>query len=408
MRPGRPAVVVSLLVCLVAVSCGRIGPRPVAVSQGTAFGTLASLPGHADEERQAGVTAATVELSWQLAEPEKSRFDRNYLDRVRATAGALSAAGRTITLELGLHNPPGWVLARPDSRMVNELGEQSNEANLVFDRRLRTEAEAYFARIADALDLSAVRAIRVTSGGSAELLYPGGGHYWAFDAGAQNGPDRPASMPPNPAPGWRPGQPGLDAAGVGRWAQWYVGALADVVGWQADAFSRLGYRSSFEVLTPGSGVPPAQFDALVRGGLPPGLLGEGAAWSVLYRQLPRRPGLVAYVSSVADTSGDDDSCTADDDATSLDSPDVERWSATRWITRIAHEYGYPVSGENPGFGQSPALDVTYRDPTQRGMLLTALRQARSCGFTTFYWAHDPRLWDGTVPFAAYAGGIAAS
>ena len=36
------------------------------------------------------------------------------------------------------------------------------------------------------------------------------------------------------------------------------------------------------------------------------------------------------------------------------------------------------------------------------MMSTALNLAVSCGFTDFYWAHDARLWDGTVPFAAYA------
>jgi len=41
------------------------------------------------------------------------------------------------------------------------------------------------------------------------------------------------------------------------------------------------------------------------------------------------------------------------------------------------------------------------------MLASAVRQARSCHFTTFYWAHDKQLWDGTVPFTAFADQVAA-
>jgi hypothetical protein len=65
-----------------------------------------------------------------------------------------------------------------------------------------------------------------------------------------------------------------------------------------------------------------------------------------------------------------------------------------------------VAGENPGWGQSAELDETYVDLSDRGMMATAVRQARSCGFWSFYWAHAEQLWDGTVPFDAYAELIA--
>jgi hypothetical protein len=90
----------------------------------------------------------------------------------------------------------------------------------------------------------------------------------------------------------------------------------------------------------------------------------------------------------------------------LDSPDIHSWSATRWITRLAHEYGFAVGGENPGWKQSRSLDKSYRDLSENGMMAAALSQARTCDFTTFYWAHDERLWDGTVPFSAFAEHIA--
>jgi hypothetical protein len=41
-----------------------------------------------------------------------------------------------------------------------------------------------------------------------------------------------------------------------------------------------------------------------------------------------------------------------------------------------------------------------------GMMAVALRQARSCGFRTFYWAHDAQSWAGTMAFESYSDWIA--
>jgi hypothetical protein len=76
------------------------------------------------------------------------------------------------------------------------------------------------------------------------------------------------------------------------------------------------------------------------------------------------------------------------------------------MTRITHEYQLAgIAGENPGYGASPDLDRRYVDTSAHGMMATALRQAKASNFTAFYWAHDERLWDGTVPFDAYASMI---
>jgi hypothetical protein len=84
---------------------------------------------------------------------------------------------------------------------------------------------------------------------------------------------------------------------------------------------------------------------------------------------------------------------------------MNTWSATRWIARIAREYGMLVGGENPGYGLPASLDWFYNDLSATGEMAIALAQARSCGFSVFYWAHDTNLWIGTVPFATYAAMI---
>ena len=136
-----------------------------------------------------------------------------------------------------------------------------------------------------------------------------------------------------------------------------------------------------------------------------GTTGVGAVWQLYYASLPSKARVMAYISSVADNSGGNDLCTPADDAQPLTSPALDSWSATRWITRIAAQYGLPVAGENPGLNLPASLDTFYTSTTSTGMMAAAVAQARSCGFTAYYWAHDVHLWDGTIPFADYAAAI---
>lgn len=401
-----PAALLLILSALLT-ACGDPVSVEAAGQRGPAFGTMLPVSEAAAEEARAGVTATMVELGWYRVEPVEGEFDDRPPRAVRSEIDALRAAGRTVTLDLAIHYAPDWLLNQPDSRLVDDQGNVGEGPNLVFNQKVRDAAENYFRHIAAGLDLRNVDAIRLGAGWYAEVFYPDNGHYWAFDQNAQNGPDLPPSMQPNPAPGWRPGSGDLSIEQAREWAEWYVGALTDVVEWQIDVWTRLGFRGSFEVMTPGSGVRPRQYEQAIRERLPPGLLGAGGAWHVFYSRLPRNPNIVAYVSSVADRSGDNDSCAPGDRSVALDSPTAESWSATRWIARLAGEYGYPVSGENPGWGQPGSFGQYYRDLSPQGMMASAVRQARSCNFRAFYWAHDRQLWDGTVPFEAYAEQIAA-
>lgn len=392
----------ALLLCGCGAAAGRTSaPPPVA-------GTLLSDVDHSPAETAAGVRVAMVELSWARVEPRPGVFDDSALVALRADVDALRRSGRAVTLGLGLHDAPDWVLDLPDGRLVDDSGTVSPYSALVFNQRIRTVAEGYLGRVAAVVGFDRFAAVRVSSGGLGEVLYPGDGGWWAFDGNAQNGPDLPPSMSPNPAPGWRPGSGGLPVGQVRAWADWYVGALADAVTWQISTVSRLGFAGTYEVLTPGVGIVPSAYDDAVARGLPRGLLGTGAAWARLYADLPRRDDLVAGVTSVGDGSGDNDTCTPDDAAVTLDDPRVAGWSATRWIARVARENGLDVTGENPGYGSSPDLDAAYRDTSDTGMMAVAWRQARSCGLRTFSWAHDEQLWDGTVPFEAYAQRITAT
>ena len=79
----------------------------------------------------------------------------------------------------------------------------------------------------------------------------------------------------------------------------------------------------------------------------------------------------------------------------------------QWITRIAAADSLLVGGENPGYGIPPSLNTFYTNTnTTTTMMASALRMAKSCNFTIFYWAHDIHLHDGTLPFTLYTTDIA--
>jgi hypothetical protein len=348
---------------------------------------------------------AMLELNWAAFEPECGRADPGYAAAMRSRLAAYRAAGMRVTLGLGLAATPRWVFALPDAEYTDADGNVAAEANFVHSRAVRQAAARYLRAVDAGLPLRDFWAIRLTSGGNGEMLYPGGG-YWAFGNAALTGDGLPPGSTPNPNPRWRPGEPGLSPAQIGRWVDWYVGGLADVTRWQMRVLAGLGFAGYYQTVTPGSGTRPGELAQAAERNVP----GDdstcvGAVWDRYYAMLRGQANVMAYISSVADRSGGDDVPRPGDLAIGLDSPAMDSWSATRWLTRIANEHRLPVGGENPGYGMPAHLNAHYTDSSCAGMMASALRQARAARFTVFYWAHDARLWDGTVPFSRYAGMI---
>jgi hypothetical protein len=149
------------------------------------------------------------------------------------------------------------------------------------------------------------------------------------------------------------------------------------------------------------GVLPAGLRSAIRDDLPDGLTGVGAVWQEIYRLVPDKKNLMAYVTSMGDGSGDDDGCEPSDDQVGLAADATRLWSASRWISRIADEFGLAKSGENPGYAGSAEFQRHYADPSATGLMAVTFQQARSCGFLGVYWAHDDQLWDGTLNVNAF-------
>jgi hypothetical protein len=367
------------------------------------YGTLVTKTDTAATEAGAGVRMAMLEVYWDRFEPQQGVIDQGYAAEVKTALRAYQDAGLSVTLGLDTAAPPSWVFRLADSYYINQYGQQAGEPAFVFSNPVREAGAHFMARVADVVPFRNFVAARITSGGNGEMLYPSNG-LWAFSSPALTGRNLPAGMTVNPFPRWKPGRTGITAAQVDQWVNWYVGGLVNVTQWAMNTCDSLGFRGYFMPVTPGSGTRPSNLAASVAGELTgDDTTAVGAVWHRYYAQVPNKSRVIAYVSSVADGSGHDDCALATDVSVRLNSPDLDGWSATRWITRLTHEYQLAgIAGENPGYGASPELDERYVDTSADGMMATALRQARASSFTAFYWAHDVRLWDGTVPFDAYA------
>ncbi len=370
------------------------------------WGTLDTQTGTATTEGKAGVMAM-FEYNWASFEPTQGVLSASYLATMKYELASYQAAGQKVTLGLGLQNPPSWVFNLPDSTYVDQNGSTSAEANFVFSQAVRTAAASYLALVAASLPMSDFYAIRLTSGGDGEMLYPGGGTYWAFDNAALTGNGLAAGMTRNPDPSWKPGTAGLTQAQISTWVNWYIGGLDNVTNWQMQTLASLGFTGYYQTVTPGSGTRPDGLTQTEQQNLPnDGTTGVGAVWNLYYAQLPDKTNVIAYISSVADNSGGNDSCQPGDASLPLTSTTMDSWSATRWISRIAVASNLPVGGENPGYGLPASLDSFYTNTSSTGMMASAIRMAVSCNFKVFYWAHDIHLWDGTIPFSLYTASIA--
>jgi hypothetical protein len=168
-------------------------------------------------------------------------FNTAYAAQLKQEQQAFQAAGMQVVLGIALHYPPAWVFSYPNSQYVDQFGGTTGEVNLVFNQTLREKAQAFITRVNQDLGLNSFWAVRITSGGDAEVLYPSetadathSNEYWAYDANAQGGANRPPTISAPPLPGWTPGattysaQP-VTVTQVQQWYDWYVGALVDCV-----------------------------------------------------------------------------------------------------------------------------------------------------------------------------------
>lgn len=166
-------------------------------------------------------------------------------------------------ITVGLDDPASWVYSLPDSMHVNQFRIVMPGPDMVFSQEVRQAAEGYIEPA-----LRKVWAIRLTSGGDDEMLYPAGGTFWSFENSALTGADPPPTMTPEPFPRWRPGNPGLSLSQIEHCVTWYVRGLDDVTAWQMRLLNGLGFTGYYQLVTPGDGTRPDVQEAVEQQNLP--------------------------------------------------------------------------------------------------------------------------------------------
>ncbi|MFJ9903405.1 beta-galactosidase [Streptomyces sp. NPDC101152] len=379
------------------------------------FGTLQTSPRTARADKAHGMRMAHMTVSWERFEPAPGQVDQHYVAMLERKLRMLRDAGLHVEVGVGLNTPPSWLSSRyPEDAFTDQGGARfTSSPNLVFSQEIRNEVEGYLRRLDQEIGLAKFWAIRIGVNSSGEFTYPppaasarGAMSYWAFDRHAQASgadPGRPATVPPNPYPGWRPGQLTYQGAPfttsqVSRWYDWYLAALADAVNWQTRLYETLGYHGLMLVLIPGGGFFPSDLSAAVQGHLGQtangGLISRGAGFFRTIGLVQHRPTVQLVSTALVDGSGTprNNGCQPSDGTVVPDAlapgaeARVRAWSSVRWISRIAAREGFPISGESAG---------PHVAPYYPGVMSEAGRQLRSCGLTGLMWAFDSNLYDGT-------------
>lgn len=378
----RAAVVVG---CVVAQTCAA---APL-------FGTLMSNSAAAAAEFNSGLRQVGHECFWNRMELADGVWNPTEIAWKQKERDAFLAAGMSLVLEPGLHEPPAYVSGLPNAAFVSQTGATSG-MNVIWSTDVRARVERYIRKLASVLDFSKYYAIRLGGAGDVEVLYPGSNLFWAYD---------PVAQAACPYPGWAPGNASLTTAQVTAWYAWYLDSLIGEIAWRRDLFRSLNFTGAFHLVMPGVGAVPIVAQAALASGLTQyaDVMGRGAAWYDLLSRLTGTMGaggLVAWCSSTAESLRQNDTTQPGDAGVDPLSPELNAWSSMRLMTYNADRLGLGKGGENPGYGDSPGYGVP--------MLDAAVAQVRAGNWSAFSWAHDADLYNGThgINLTDYAAAIA--
>jgi hypothetical protein len=393
---------------LLIVACVRV-PQD---DKGHYFGTLQTNPHRASVERSKGIAVAHLQISWDQYEPREGVYSYRYVDSVKRALGRFQRSGSLVEVSLGLNHAPSWLFEKyPEAAYVNQYGDHLTETpNMVFSQTVREKAQRYINAVARDIGLEHFWGIRVVVNDTGEFSYPAGdtdrpGHtyYWAFDENAQSPAraGRPPTVPANPFPDWKPGEPDyrgkeFTEAQVRQWYDWYLRALSDAVNWQIGAYKSLRYHGFLKILIPGRGYFPQDYHRAVGSRLDPTdenrLIALGVGYYRLLGQIHHRRNVQIVPTSLVDGTGEpkNNGCDPTDRRVNVLDPPLrvpETWSSMRWISRVARYYHFSLlSGESAGNQVSPYYP---------GVMNDAAHQMKTCGLQGLMWAFDPNLYDGT-------------
>lgn len=390
-------------------------------ANGSIFNTLGlSYADVAKKEHDAGVAIAQVTIAWKDYETLDGAFNENLMASVANNINTLLRAGQKVDVQLAIHYVPSWVMQIPNAHYVNQYGVTAPETegydnpDYVFNATVRQKVQDFEAHALRQLNaqvgLNNIWDFRVDGGGGGEAYYSpsddGQGHtnsYWAYDDNAQGIKNNlPLGVSKTPFPGWYPGQTTYNGrlfttSQVQQWYDWYFNSRMNYYNWQVALYRSAGFSHYLTFETPGFGTHPDEYTTNIHNylngsGDPNGTMSRAAVWQNLYPALTHKTNIIAYVSSMADSSSQspNDACQPSDANVAFNTdPIVDSWGAVRYVSYIANNYGFFKGGENPGYDAGTSSDYGIT------MMNNAAREMATCGLIGMFWAHDEQLYTTT-------------
>ncbi|TKV61888.1 hypothetical protein FDO65_10210 [Nakamurella flava] len=354
---------------------------------------------------------------WRMSSLYPTPFgaiDSASLDAVLTKLDQFRTLGFRTTIGLGMHYQPAALAAtRPlgssgekDIRFVSHDGLLGKYAgggdmiDMVWSADGWAWCQDYLNKMADAVDLSKVDAIRVTAHRS-EVLYPENPstRLWWHAPHVQNGGAGLAGdQDPAPFPGWVGGTAGLTLDQRTVQHRWYVRSLVQRHNAIANLLNARGFRGTFLWPMPGVGSKPQGLAADLADLLPQTRVSaRGVAWHLVADEITvgpyRAPNqIMLWASSVGEATTLDRVPSDADINVPLDSTTYSRFGSLRTIKTLADRHGFRVGGENPGYSSGIATD--YNDTSSAGMMARALAEVAPAGarhVDRFDWAHGTTL-----------------
>ena len=252
---------------------------PVVAQPTLTVGTLQSTLARIDQTKAAGVTIATIAVSWDRFEPAMGKYDQAYIQTLRDQIAGFGKAGVKVQLDFGIQYPPAWIKKWPNARYVNQYGDVyidpqpgKDVVNGVFNESIRLAQAAYVAAVFRELGTD-FHAVRLGWNYFGELGYPAAKFkdhtncYWAFDAVATEQKRGLAkSLKENPRKLWKPGQASGENRDAREFLTWYLDALVDYQNFQI-ATVRDHYKGRLVVLYGSWGIRPGMLERELQGDL---------------------------------------------------------------------------------------------------------------------------------------------
>ena len=362
------------------------------------YGVLNGDPTLARMDYGAGIRLAMVPLNWSLWQPSAGTFSATYEAQELGVVNQFIQQGFTVGINMALNNAPSWALSTPNNQLVDQFGTQSGTLNFEFSSAVQSLTGAYVSSVVATFG-SRISYYTLGASLTTEAIYPttSTNQWWAFDAYAQNQQSGlPAGVGPNPLPGWIPGASTyngttLTNAQVLGWYNWYIGALANFIGWEKALIDGAGYTGYYQLNWPGTGANPWVYNYRLTTDLAAtshdtfGDLNDGAVYSVLLNDLPDLTGVVVDVTSVGDGSGTpaNNACQSGDANVNYQTDSsVDSWSSTRVLAYLAGQHNLPIIGESTGQNST-------------AQMATDFTVTEACGLIGLQWAFDIQLYNGS-------------